>query len=277
MLMRPTQFILAAFCALLLASSALRASNTERLEAFLEVTGFDVALESIKLSADSAPAMVGLDAGDFGAQWQSLVDEVVIPEDMHTYAVDMLSQTLEPELLDHAVEFYASDLGQRLVQAENASHMVENEALKRESGEAIVAGMVRFGAPRLEELKRLNAATGSTDASIHAIHEIQVRFLMAAAASGVIELQLDEEDLRESLARQEGDLRRRIQANGLTSSAYTYQAFSDAEVTAYADALEDPRMQKVYALMNAVQFQIMADLFETLALRMQELRPSQEL
>ena len=43
-----------------------RAANMDKLEAFLEVTGFDVALESIRLSADSAPQMLGLQAEDFG-------------------------------------------------------------------------------------------------------------------------------------------------------------------------------------------------------------------
>ena len=33
-------------------------------------------------------------------------------------------------------------------------------------------------------------------------------------------------------------------------SAYTYQAFSDAELTTYAEALEDQKMQQVHELAN---------------------------
>lgn len=258
-------------------SSAVLAASTQRLETFLEVTGFDVALESIKLSADSAPQMLGIQSEAFGNRWQDTVEEVFDTGKMHEEAVDMLAQTLDPTLLDHAVDFYSSDLGQRLVRAENASHMEDDEALKNESGEAIVAGLVRLGDPRLGLLKRLNAAVGSADAAIHAIQEVQVRFLMAAAGAGIIDLDMDEADLRETLRRQEGELRMQLQANGLTGSAYTYQAFSDDEIEAYADALEDQRMQQVYELMNAVQFQIMAERFEALAREMQNLRPSQEL
>jgi hypothetical protein len=221
--------------------------------------------------------MIGLDADAFGDRWQAMVDDVFDTDDMHRTALDILSDALEQDLLDHAVAFYASDLGQRLVAAENDSHLEEDDDLKRESGEAIVAGLVRMGSPRLEELKRLNQASGSADASVHAIQEIQLRFLLAASAAGVIDLRMDEADLRANLERQEGELRRSLQANGLIGSAYTYQAFSDEEITAYADALSDPRMQRVYSLMNAVQFQIMADKFEELALRLQGLRPSQEL
>ncbi len=253
------------------------AQDDDRLEAFLEVTGFDVALESMKLTASSAPGMIGLEADDFGQQWTTLVEEVFDTDEMHGMAFEILRETLEPDILMHAVEFYASDLGQRLVEVENASHMKDDDALKYESGEAIVAGLVQIGSPRLGELKRLNAAVGSEDASIHAIQEVQVRFLMAAATAGVIELRMDEADLRENLKRQEGEMRRDMQRNGLAGSAYTYQAFSDDEISAYADALEHPAMQKVYALMNAVQFEIMADRYEAMALGMRDLRPSQEL
>lgn len=258
-------------------ASLARAASSDRLESFLEVTGFDVALESIKYSADSAPAMLGIQSDAFGARWQTTVDQVFDTGKMHSEAITILAQTLEPDLLEHAVDFYSSGLGQRLVEAENASHMEDDDAFKSESGEAIIAGLVRLGAPRLGLLKRLNAAAGSADASVHAIQEIQVRFLMAAAAAGIIDLNMDEADLRETLARQEGELRLQLQTNGLSGSAYTYQAFSDDEIEAYAAALEDDRMQQVYELMNAVQFQIMADRFEELAREMQDLRPSQEL
>ncbi|WP_299827665.1 DUF2059 domain-containing protein [uncultured Roseobacter sp.] len=269
-------FLMVTVMAGVLAGQA-RTADLDRLEAFLEVTGFDVALESIKLTAETAPNMIGLEADDFGSEWTRLVEDVFDTDQMHAMALDILSQTLSDELLAHAVDFYASDLGQRLVVAENASHMKEDEELKSESGEAIVAGLVQIGSPRLEELKRLNKATGSEDASIRAIQEVQVRFLMAAAAAGVIELRMEEADLRESLKSQEGEMRRSMQISALSGSAYTYQAFSDADVTAYADALENPKMQRVYELMNAVQFEIMANRYEAVADRMSALQPSQDL
>ncbi len=262
---------------LAVSAPAARAADTDRLEAFLEATGFDVALESMKLTAGAAPGMIGLEAEDFGMQWTGLVDSVFDTGLMHDMAIEILSETLQDDLLIHAVEFYTSDLGQRLVIVENASHMKDDEALKYESGEAIVAGLLELGSPRLGELKRLNAAVGSEDASIHAIQEVQVRFLTAAAAAGVIELRMDEDDLRESLRKREGEMRRSMQINGLAGAAYTYQSFSDAEITAYADALEHPKMQQVYELMNAVQFDIMANRYEEMALGMRNLRPIQEL
>jgi hypothetical protein len=263
--------------AMSLQSQPARAANIERLEAFLEVTGFDVALESIRLSADSAPQMLGLEADDFGSEWSRLVKEVFATDLMHDMAIEILGNTLSDDLLSHAADFYATDLGQRLVVAENASHMIQDDDLKSESGAAIVEGLVRLGSDRLEHLKRLNGASDVEDGAIRAIQEVQVRFLMAAAAAGVIELQMDEPDLREALRSQEGDMRTSIRANALANAAYTYQAFSDEEVSRYAEALLHPKMQKVYALMNAVQYEILANRFERVAQRLSSMQPSQDL
>ncbi|MEX0311455.1 MAG: DUF2059 domain-containing protein [Tateyamaria sp.] len=268
------------FAALLLTlATAVSAAAADRvkLQEFLEVTGFDVALESIRLSAGSAPEMLGLQAEDFGTEWTRLTKDVFKTDLMHDLALDILEQTLDDDMLTHAADFYASDLGQRLVVAENASHMKEDDTLKQESGEAIVAGLERLDSPRLDYLKRMNAASDSAGVSVRAIQEVQVRFLMAAAGAGVIELQLEEPDLRELLSSDEDVLKEEISKSALTGAAYTYQSFSDDEVLAYAEALEHPKMRQVYDLMNAVQYEIMANRFEALARAMQSLQPSQEL
>lgn len=253
------------------------AIDDSEIDSFLEVTGFGVALDAIKLSASSAPDMIGLETAAFGSEWTRLVDEVFDPEVMHDLARQILSQTLTEDMLDHAIGFYGSDLGRRLVAAENASHMAEDDDAKTEEGERIVGALVQDGSPRLEHLKHLISAIGSEDSSVRAVQEVQVRFLMAAAAAGVIELQMDEADLRESMRESEPALRLAMRTGALTNAAYTYKEFSDDEIEAYAEALEDPKMREVYDLMNAVQFEIMANRFEATALRLQNLSPSQEL
>lgn len=268
------------FTAVMMASfnaSAAQAKDRAEVERFLNVTGFDVSLDSIRLSARSAPMMLGLDADDFGYQWTLLANDIFASEIMREMALDMLSEALSAELLEHAVGFYASELGERLVEVENASHLSDDNELKSESGAAIVDGLIRIGSPRIELLKRMNAASDAAGTSVRAIQEVQVRFLMAAAGAGVIELSLDEADLREMLRNEEAELRFSLQASGLAGAAYTYQAFSDSEVEEYTKALENPKMQKIYDLMNAVQFSIMADRYEELAVRMATLQPSEDL
>jgi hypothetical protein len=94
----------------LLAASASLAADRQRVTTFLNVTGFDVALDSIALSAASAPQMLGLDVGTFGNQWGRLSDDVFDTAVMRRMAEDILVETLDDAALDHAAAFYASDL-----------------------------------------------------------------------------------------------------------------------------------------------------------------------
>lgn len=275
--MRALRSSFAALVICLMLPGLAAAADRGKLQDFLEVTGFDVALESIRLSARAAPEMLGLAAEDFGTEWSRLTEEVFATDVMHDMALDILEETLSDDMLTHAAEFYATDLGQRLVVAENASHLSEEDDLKSESGESIIAGLERLDSPRIGYFERMTDASDSAGTAIRAIQEVQVRFLMAAAGAGVIELQLEEPDLRALLATDEDEIRAEIAANALTGAAYTYQAFSDDEVLTYTEALEHPKMRKTYDLMNAVQFEIMANRFEALAIAMQRLQPSQEL
>ncbi len=278
---QPSLFLrLAVTAALLLALFAappVRAADRDRLAAFLNVTGFDVALDSLRLSASAAPKMLGVDPGAFGSEWTRLADRVFDTSLMRGMALDILAQTLTDDLLTHAAGFYASDLGQRLVEAENAAHMMEDDALKQEEGRMLVAAMVEAGSPRLETIKRMNRAIDATGNSARAFQEIQIRFLMAASAAGVIELQMDTEDLRAFMKSREGQLRRSLQQSALAGAAYTYQMFSDEDLEAYTQALEEPEMRQVYELMNAVQFEIMANRFEDLAAEMAGLKEGQDI
>ena len=270
------------FLSLLALSTALfpspaNAADRARIEASLEVTGVDVALDSIALSASGAPEMLGMNTSDFGSQWSRLANEVFDTDGMRNLALEILEKTLDDESLDHAAEFYASDLGQRLVRAENASHMIEDDLVREEAGYRIVSDLVRAGSQRVTQYKRMEGVLDSTGNWVRAVQEVQFRFLMAAATAGVIELEADADELRALLDAQEGELRLSLQASGLASNAYTYQGFTDEEVEAYIEALEQPQMQRVYELFNAVQFEITANRFEELAHRMADLMPGQDI
>lgn len=271
--LRPVVITLAAMA--LTAVQAV-AADRDKVEAFLTVTGFDVALESIKLSAEDAPRMLGLQAEDFGAAWTLMSSDVFDVEDMQEDATRILEQTLSDEALAHAADFYASDLGQRLVEAENESHLRDREE-KREEGGRLLAQMTTEDDPRLDVLERMLDAIGSEEQSLRAANELEVRFLMAAQEAGVIRLRVDEEGLRAAQAEQAEETMQSMRLSGLASSAATYKSFTDEELVEYTEALEHPLMQEVYELMNAVQFEIMADRFELVAEKLAEINPGQEL
>jgi hypothetical protein len=254
-----------------------RVTDQARLKAFLTVTGFDTALDSIALSAGDAPLMLGRDASEFGADWSRTVADVFDADLMRDLALDILGRALTDDLRTHAVDFYASDLGQRLVAVENAAHMADDSDTAREEGGQIIADLLRAGAPRLTILQRMGPAIDPDDSAVRAVEEIQIRFLLSASAAGVVAMELDEPSLRAVIEDQRNSLRLAMRESGLAQSAYVYRGFSDAELETYVAALEHPVMQRVYELMNAIQYEIMANRFEVLARRMADLHPGEEL
>jgi len=255
----------------------VRAADRDRIEAFLQVTGFDVALDSIAFSAGTAPKMLGIEPGVFGSQWTRLSKEVFDTDLMRTLGLDLLEPTLSEAALTHAADFYATDLGQRLVAAENRSHQMADDTEKQTQGAEILSDLRDSDPERIELLARMNRAVDAAGTSLRALQEIQFRFLMAASAAGVIDLRVDADGLRALLKENEEDLRFAIRASALNGAAYTYREFTNDELSAYIAALEEPLMQEVYELLNAVQYEIMANRFEALADRMAELQPGQDI
>lgn len=258
-------------------SFAVQAASRDRLEAFLHITGFDVALDSIALAAEDAPVMLGMRAEEFGFQWKRAAEEVFETDRMRGMAIDLLEKTLSDELLGHAAAFYATPLGLRLVAVENESHMVEDDAVKRAAGDQLIEAMRQDDPARQALLERMNAAIDSADMGLRAVVEIQLRFILAADEAGVLDLKLGEDELRALLTKDEDEMRQSMTASALANSAYTYRAFSNEELEAYAVALEDVRMQQVYDLMNAIQWEIMANRFEALAVKMAGMSLGEEL
>ena len=65
----------------------VKSADRAQIEQFMAVTGFDVALESMRMSARDAPTMLGLDADDFGLSWSRLADRIFEPEALKSDAL----------------------------------------------------------------------------------------------------------------------------------------------------------------------------------------------
>ncbi|MCP4824353.1 MAG: DUF2059 domain-containing protein [Shimia sp.] len=260
----------------LIGAGTAKGAERDKVTAFLQVTGFDVAIDSIALSASSAPLMLGLEEEAFGLEWTLLSKKVFDTDLMQKRATDILEATLSDEVLAHGAAFYASDLGQRLVEVENASHLADDDE-KAAEGERLLSEWGDEGAARQDLFKRMNHAIDPKDIGMHAVTEIQVRFILAATYAGVVQLRTDEDGLRATLRENAEEFAEERERNSMRNAAYTYQSFSLEELTAYTEALEDPMMMELYELMNAVHFEVMSNRFEALALSMGQIQQQQEL
>ena len=271
-------FIALCFNFLLIISAVVPSSAADRnaIETFMKVTGFDVSLESMRISASDAPAMLGLDAADFGVSWKRIADELFEPESLKNDAVGILQQALSENVLVHASEFYASELGIRLVKAENLSHFEDSDQ-KKIDGELILAELVDRSSPQPQYFREMADSIGALESGIRSFREVQVRFIMAAMAAGLIDRQIDEADLRSMLAQQDAEIKTNMLQSLIIANSYTYRNFTDLEIAQYRDALATDEMKEVYELMNAIHFALMADRYEQMALKMVKLHPLQEL
>ncbi|WP_421704277.1 hypothetical protein [Aliiroseovarius sp.] len=258
------------------AGAAAHAADRTQLREFLEVTGFDVAITSMQQGAMAGPALAGAAPDEFGSDWTRLAEVMFDPDNMIDRALDMMEAVMPDELVEHGIDFYGSELGKRLVAVENMSHMEESE-VKVEGGDALIAMLAADDPGRLKQLSALSLATGSTDSSIRAIIEVQVRYLMAASHAGIIRLRVDETDLRLMLQSQIDPMRAEVEKGAVRSAAWAYRDIPTEDLKAYTEALEDPTMREVYQVLNAVQFELMAECYERLAAALSDLHPQQDI
>ena len=83
----------------------MKAADRAQIAEFMAVTGFDVALESMRLSARDAPTMLGLDADDFGLSWSRLADRIFEPEALKNDALEILDNALTEDVFVADAEF----------------------------------------------------------------------------------------------------------------------------------------------------------------------------
>ena len=258
------------------ATAPVQAAERDVYRAFLETTGFDVAISSLQQGAMSGPGMSGQEADDFGSQYVALAQKVFDPQVMLERAIDMMAGVMSDELVAHGAAFYASDLGQRLVAVENESHMADAEG-RRAAGEKIVAELAENNPDRLEDFQAMMDAIGGVEANVRAISEVQIRYLLAAMAAGTVDFEFSEAELRALIGEQATAMRNEMALNSILGAAYTYRDMSDADIRAYRSALEEPEMMQVYEALNAIQYQVMAERYEVLAGELAGLTPQMDL
>ena len=127
------------------------------------------------------------------------------------------------------------------------------------------------------ELFAMMEAIGGVESSVRSAIELQVRYFLAAMAAGAIDDEISEEDLRGMFASQAGEMRENVRLYSVLNSAYAYRDVTDQDMTDYVAALEHPKMRQVYEILNAIQFEIMAERYERLAAALADLHPQQDI
>lgn len=268
----------AVVCAFSLVPFQAFAASEEKVAEFLTVTGFDVAIDGLPSSADNAPKILGLEKSDFGPGFDAAAERAFDLSVMRPKAVQMISENLTDEELDHAIAFYSTELGQRLVATENASHLDDDVSARQERGGLILAELEpEAQEERVDVLKVLAEASVTMEDSLKGQVGAQFRFLVAADYEDLYTLALPESMMYNLLLSTMLGMEGEILMDAVVSSAATYEDFSNEELATYTAALQKEDMQSVYEVMDNVYFELLGDGFEKLAREMAQLGVSEEL
>lgn len=268
----------AAVCVLSMVPFSAFAASEEKVNEFLNVTGFDVAIDSLPSSADNAPTMLGLEKSDFGPGFEAGAQRAFDLSVMRPKAVEMILENLSDEEIEHAIAFYSSELGRRLVVSENASHVEDDVSARQGRGGMILAQMgPEEQEERVDVLKVLAEASVTMEESLTNQAGAQFRFLVAADYEDLYTLALPEGMMYNLLLATMLEMKNDILMDAVVSSAATYEDFSNEELATYTAALQEEDMQSVYEVMDNVYFELLGDGFEKLAREMAQLGVSEEL
>lgn len=267
-----------AVCVLSLLPFSAFAASEEKVNEFLSVTGFDVAIDTLPSSAKGGPAILGLETRDFGPGFELAASRAFDLSTLRGEAIQKISEGLSEEEIEHAIDFYDSPLGRRLVKAENISHFDEDSAARQIRGRIILAGMdADAQEERMNVLNVLAQASVTMEESLRSQTGAQFRFLVAADYEGLHSLSLPEDMMYGLLLSSMLDMKDEILMDAVVSSAVTYESFSNEELVSYTKALQKEDMQSVYEVMDDVYFDLLGDSFVRLAEEMAKLGVSQEL
>ena len=176
--------------------------------------------------------------GQGGPAWSGQVMRIYDPERISESIRQGLEPALEGEVLEDAIAFFGSDLGERIVTLENAARRAMADPAIEEHARAQYAEALNAENPRLVQIARMIEAGDLVNRNVTSALNSNYQFLRALV-DGDIYAMGDEDILRDVLAERdaitedtEGWL------GGFFSLAYS--PLTREELTAYADFAESP-------------------------------------
>ncbi|RED17887.1 DUF2059 domain-containing protein [Pontivivens insulae] len=248
--MRVLQQIASIACAALIAGSAW-AQTEEQLglsREMLLLNGFDTMTQD--MARDLRSPSEDTERGDpaMARAWARIGPNFFDPDEMFDAAAQRLAEAATVEELEQLKTFFATELGQKVTALEEASQAPEMADV-----DTIAAGMrlleLQDDPERLAALERLSAAFGSDEAAAAVSLNVQFAFVSALASRNPNAL--PEADLLALIMGGHDELVAEIRAEAVPRHAFVYQDLTIEEIEAYAELLETPAGQKMYAAVNS--------------------------
>ncbi len=261
------------FLCALTGTSAQAQQKQNSMAHFLAVTGFDQTVVSLKLNVMHAPHVFGMQRSRLQADWLAVVEVIFDETDMLKRLEAKLANSLTENSQLFAVEFYGSDLGRRIADAESKAL----DPFQSDDQNAKATAMFFDGRPdRRSKLHDLKTVTETLAHSFQVFTLVQTSFLKAAKVAGVQNDVYDTEKLETFATSDLSTFTISLTERALVQAAGTYRAFSDDDLDIYLAALQDKNMREAYRLVNEVLIHLLIDRLNAVAKELSKLKKAQK-
>jgi hypothetical protein len=196
--------------------------------------------------------------GKGGEGWRREVARIQTPERLLPFIRESLSEMLRPGDIEAAAAFYATPLGQRIVEREvDARRAMLDGAVEREA-KTVSSDMTAADAPRAVLIEGLMDTLDLVAANVSGGMNANFAFYRGLADGGALAKRLVESEMLAMVRAQEDEIRASTEAWLRAYLIKAYAPLTDAELTRYVAFADTPEGRRY----NAAMFEGFGRVFE---------------
>ena len=265
---RATTFAIALAGAVAAATLPARAEVAPEVEALLDAMDMRGLLEVMHLEGQDYGTMLEdeLFPGRGGAAWSAIVSQTYDPNVMYDRFAGRFSDMLEGEDVAQMTEFFASDIGQRIV----AYEITAREALLEEGIEEAAQETLRLreaeGDPRLAMVREFVKANDLVESNVMGAMNANYAFYIGLMDGNAFPRQMSEQDILTDVWSQEDEIRADTEEWVHSYLLMAYQPLSDEDLQTYIDMARTDEGRALNRALFAAFDEVFTDISATLGL-----------
>ena len=186
--------------------------------------------EGIKYGAELE---TDLFAQPIGAKWAERVSAIYDPARMRAVFVEKLQRELPAEAVASMLEFFASDLGSRIIGLELSARRALLDPAVKEAADVLRDEMIAAKAPRLTLLREFAEIGDLIESNVAGAMNANYAFVNGLAEGGGFPYEMTQEQIVTDVWSQEQEIRTETEDWLYAYLGMAYQPLSDADLAAY--------------------------------------------
>ncbi|PRY21882.1 uncharacterized protein DUF2059 [Aliiruegeria haliotis] len=195
------------------------------------------------------------------ATWPAFVSAAYDVDRMAAILLDNLAAEFEPWHVDPLMDFFTSDLGERIVRLEVSARVALLEPSVEDAAKDILSAMRSTGDARLGVLEDFVAANDLLEMNVASSLNANYAFYSGLAGAGVMDHFPGEGEMVQEVWRQEPEIRAETEEWLFAFLAMAFQPLSDEEINTYSEL----SLSEAGRRFNRKLFSAFDELFQTVS------------